>query len=122
MQRSTVRIRKEDLERIRDLASSMGISQERCVARILQMVEADKDSGELELVKEPLNDGDIMTELKKIKRLLYRIIRALCPLTKEDADDPEFGISLDDIYLDMNRHPEKYGKENEKNDGNNNHD
>ena len=45
MQRSTIRIRQEDVERIRKLASEISVSQEKCIAIILQMVEVNKESG-----------------------------------------------------------------------------
>ena len=111
MQRSTIRIRKEDVERIRKLASEMNVSQEKCIAAILQLVEVNVESGRLELRKEALSEEKILAELRKLLKRTDRIFRTVCVLQKEDTNDPDLGIGLMDVYSDRNKHPEKYKKE-----------
>ena len=108
MQRSSLRIRTEDLIRIRKLASEMGVSQEKCVAEVLRLVETNAESGTPELQLKPEPQEQMSADLQKIKRLLCRVIVTVCPLTEEDANDPDFGIGLADVYEDRNKHPEKY--------------
>lgn len=112
MQRSSLRIRTEDLVRIRQLALEMGVSQEKCVAKLVRLVETNMASGtpELQLKQEP--QEKMFADLQKIKQLLCRIIVTACPLTDADANDPDFGIGLADVYEDRNKHPEKYGRNN----------
>lgn len=119
MQRSSVRIRAEDLERIRNLASAMDVSQEKCIARILDLTELE--SGKLKLSEKPASEESISSDLRIIKKILYRIFKTVCVLSEEDAKDPDVGITLTEIYEDKNRHPEKYGektteRKEEKND------
>ena len=116
MQRSTIRIRQEDVERIRKLASEMSVSQEKCIAIILQMVEVNMESGKLELRKEALPEESIAVELRKLLKRTDRIFRTVCVLQKEDADDPDLGIGLMDVYADRNKHPEKYGNKRNSNE------
>ena len=111
MQRSTIRIRKEDVERIRKLASEMNVSQEKCIAIILQMVEVNVESGRLELRKEALSEEKIMAELRKLLKRSDRIFRTVCALTEKDADDPDLGLGLMDVYSDWKNHPGKYKNE-----------
>ena len=102
MQRTTIRVKKEDQERIRDRAKEMNISQEKYISYLLDQEE--------QASAEPANpENDIyLKDLQKIKQLIYRIIRAVCPLTTEDPNDPDFDICLDEVYVDMNKHTEKY--------------
>ena len=111
MQRSTIRIRKEDVERIRKLASEMSVSQEKCIAAILQLVEVNAESGKLELRKEALPEENISAELRKLLKRTDRIFRMVCVLTEKDADDPDLGLRLTDVYTDWKRYPEKYKME-----------
>ena len=118
MQRTSIRIRADDLARIRHLASVMGVSQEKCMTIILEKAEADLESGEL-VLRQNVDTEAIAADIKQVKRLLYRIIRADYPLIESDADDPESGLSsIIDVYEDKNRHPEKYKEEEQGNDGN----
>lgn len=111
MQRSTIRIRQEDVERIRQLAAKMHVSQERCIAGILQMVEINVDAGKFELREESLSEESIAVEIRKLQKRIDRIFRTVCPLTEKDADDPDLGLRLMDVYDDWKRYPEKYKSE-----------
>ena len=116
MQRSTIRIRQEDVERIRKLASEISVSQEKCIAIILQMVEVNVDAGKLELRKETLSEESISAELRKLLKRTDRIFRTVCPLSEKDADDPDLGLGLMDVYTDWKKHPEKYRSEDSQNE------
>jgi len=107
MQRSTIRIKKEDQERIRDLAGERGISQEKFMSNLLDQFE-EAPEGETE-AEAPLQlQKEQLLKTEKCIQMLYRIIRTVCPLTEEDVDDPDFDIGLEDVYEDKNKHPEKY--------------
>ena len=107
MQRSTIRIKKEDQERIRELAGEKGVSQERFISGLLDQFEQEPER-EAE-TEDPLQlQKELLLKTEKCIQLLYRIIRTVCPLTEEDAYDPDFGIGLADVYEDKNKHPEKY--------------
>ena len=108
MSSSTVRIRTEDLTKLKEISSSLGISLEKCISKILKLIDQDSATEELLIREEPHEEERLASDLQKIKRLLCRVIVTVCPLAEEDANDPDFGIGLADVYEDRNKHPEKY--------------
>ena len=111
MNNAMVRVKPEDLERIKQLSKKLGVSRGKCISKMLQIIETNPEAEELLITGDQLSEEILITEIKKTRRLLYRIIRTVCPLTEADANDPEFGITLTEFYEDKNRHPEKYRDE-----------
>ena len=114
MQRSSVRIRADDLEKIRSLASAMNVSQEKCISRILDLTYLEKESGKLKLLDLPATEQGTSKDLREIKKILHRIFKELCVLSEDDANDPDLGLTLTEYYDDKNKHPEKYGEQEKK--------
>ena len=100
----TIRISDEDYERAVGILNKSDKSMAELISRSLRLLEeSDGKKG-----GNTMADRETNEDLKKIKQLLYRLIRTVCPLTEEDANDPDFDIGLADVYEDKNKHPEKY--------------
>ena len=56
-----------------------------------------------------VNYYDLLTEIKAVKKVVYRMIRELCRITDEDVADPDSGITEQTMYDDRLQHREKYG-------------
>ena len=100
----TIRVSDEDYEKAVSITEQTNESMAELFSRALKLLEGDEEEGN----HGPTDIRNEQEDHKKMLALLFRLIRAICPLTEEDANDPDFGIGLVEVYEDMNEHPEKY--------------
>lgn len=100
----TIRISDEDYERASSILEGTRESMADLFSRGLKLL--DEKSGEMDSYQDEI--CHIKENQHKTWKLLYRLIRTVCPLEEADVNDPDFGITLTEIYEDKNRHPEKY--------------
>ena len=108
----TIRISDADYEKAAGILKETRESMADLFSRGLELLLSEPADGEP-------GPGDIQLmkdDLRKILKRTDRIFRTVCALQKEDADDPDLGIGLMDVYADRNKHPEKYGNKRNSNE------
>lgn len=123
MERSSVRISKEDQRRIKGMAARMGMSQEKFIGWMVEQTEkhmqnngdTHSPAGRKGKMRNgaggefaDINHYDLLMEIKSAKRVIYRMIKELCRITDSDVNDPDSGITMRAKYDDQLQHPEKY--------------
>ena len=108
----TIRISDADYEKAAGILKETRESMADLFSRGLELLlnePAEREPGpdDIQLMKD---------DLRKILKRTDRIFRTVCPLSEKDADDPDLGLGLMDVYTDWKKHPEKYGSEDSQNE------
>ena len=121
--RTTIRTDMATRERIKRLAQQRGMTQEKFLEWMVDQAETgipksvdqrikdvDRKSSGVDNNSESvdINNYDLLLEIKAVKKVIYRMIKELCRITKADVDDPDSGITIRAMYDDELQHPEKY--------------
>ena len=112
--RKTIRISDADYEKAAGILKETRESMADLFSRGLELLLSEPADGEP-------GPGDIQLmkdDLRKILKRTDRIFRTVCPLSEKDADDPDLGLGLMDVYTDWKKHPEKYRSEDSQNEKN----
>ena len=110
----TISVKDEDYERALKIKDKTRLRMGEIFSEALDLLEA-RESGE-EITKEKVRDQKltddqtetIIKEIKAVKKVVYRMIKELCRITKADVDDPDSDITIRAMYDDELFHPEKY--------------
>ena len=110
----TISVKEEDYERAMKIKDATRLRLGEIFSEALDLLEA-RGSGE-EIPKEKVQNQKltddqtetIIKEIKAVKKVIYRMIKELCRITKADVNDPDSGITIRAMYDDELQHPEKY--------------
>ena len=110
----TISVKEEDYERAMKIKDATRMRLGEIFSEALDLLEAKEAGGDIQKAIAPdqkLTDDQtetIIKEIKAVKKVVYRMIKELCRITKADVDDPDSGITIRAMYDDELQHPEKY--------------
>ena len=110
----TISVKDEDYERALKIKDKTRLRMGEIFSEALNLLEARESGGEIPKEKvqnQKLTDDQtetIIKEIKAVKKVVYRMIKELCRITKADVNDPDSGITIRAMYDDELQHPEKY--------------
>ena len=110
----TISVKDEDYERALKIKDKTRLRMGEIFSEALDLLEARESGGEMSKEKvqnQKLTDDQtetIIKEIKAVKKVVYRMIKELCRITKADVNDPDSGITIRAMYDDELQHPEKY--------------
>ena len=110
----TISVKEEDYERAMKIKDATRMRLGEIFSEALDLLEAKEAGGDIQKAIAPdqkLTDDQtetIIKEIKAVKKVVYRMIKELCRITKADVNDPDSGITIRAMYDDELFHPEKY--------------